>query len=474
MPIVLLCARPRRSAPPAAAMAVAGLLVLAQTSLAAADNVPADPRGDWRVGFTELRGVGLAPENVYLSSALPRLLRERLAPIGHHTLSMAERRGLARQVLATARRTAYADLAAQLRRRDGQVLAGGDGDGGGLAAQVAERRARLDDLQGLSWEDVEIAERKPLVIVAGAGDRDLLPAPRYSPLRAAREADLDLLVTGRLEQVEGVLFVELQAVSPALGGAAEHYQDALSRDGLAEAVGELQQQLARLFVGEPWGTITVVPTPLESAVYVDGEFAGHGRVELPYRVLGRYTVRVTAPGHETVQRPVALAGAGAAVAVTLTPLPAREVEVATTPAGAALYVDSKWIGTTPLRIAPPGQAARLLLRLDGYHDAALILRDGEAGPIHVELEAAQFDLVERQEEMRNRFYDQFGTALLSLAAPLALFSVAGNVAQDAAAGGDRHLLFGGGIAATAVTGALLTRALVSLGDYLAAASRGAR
>ena len=452
--------------------AVFGLLILALPNLAASDNVPADPRGDWRVGFTELRAVGLAPENVYLSSALPRLLRERLAPIRRHTLSAAERRGQAREVLAAARRAAYADLAALLRRRDGQALAGGGDDG--LAAQVEERRDRLDDLQVLSWEDVAIAERKPLVIVAGAEDRDLLPVPRYSPLRAAREADLDLLVTGRLEQVEGVLFVELQAVSPALGGAAERYQDALSRERLGEAVGALQQRLARLFVGEPWGTLTVVPTPPDSAVYVDGEFAGNGRVELPYRVLGRYDVRVMAPGHESVRRPVALAGAGALLAVTLSPLPAHEVLVETTPTGAALYVDSMWIGTTPLRIASPAQAGRLLLRLDGYHDAALILRAGEPGPIHVELEAAQFDLVERQEEMRNRFYDHFGTALLSMAAPVALFSAAGNVAEDAAAGGDRHLLFGGGIAATAVTGALLTRALVSLGDYLDAAGRGAR
>ena len=55
----------------------------------------------------------------------------------------------------------------------------------------------------LSWEDVEVAERKELVIVADDEQRGLLPAPRYSPLQAAREADLDLLVTGRLEQVEG-------------------------------------------------------------------------------------------------------------------------------------------------------------------------------------------------------------------------------------------------------------------------------
>ena len=457
-----------------AAVAI-GVLVLTAAGRAAADSPPADPRADWRVGFSELRGVGLAAENNYLSSTIPRLLRERLAPISHHTLSAAERRAQARTVLAAARRAAYADLAAALQRRDSAALAGDDGgDGESVAAQVVERRARLDALHGLSWQDVEIAERKPLVIAAGAEDRGLLPAPRFSALQAAEEADLDLLVTGRLEQVEEVLFVELQIVSPAAGGTAASYRDALRREGLADAVAELQRHLAGLLVGEPWGTITVVPTPSESAVYVDGEFAGNGRVELPYRRLGRYTVRVAAPGHESVQREVGLAGAGTTLAVTLPPAPAGRVAVTTTPAGAGVYLDSRWLGSTPLQVAVPRQPARLLLRLDGYHDAAVVLRGGETGPIEVELEAAGYDLAVRQEEMRNRFYDHFGTALLSLAAPVVFFSAAGNPRADTAAGGDRHLLYGGGIAATALTGGLLARALVSLGDYLDAASRGAR
>ena len=232
------------------------LLMLTATSRSAADtptaDPPADPRADWRVGFSELRGVGLAAENVYLSSTIPRLLRERLTPIRQHTLNAAERRAQARTVLAAARRAAYAELAALLRRRDSAALAGGDSDGESLAAQVVEQRARLDELLALSWQDVEIAERKPLVIVAGVEERGLLPAPRFSPLQAAQEADLDLLVTGRLEQVEGVLFVELQAVSPALGGSAESYRDALRREGLADAVAALQRHLAGLLVGEPW------------------------------------------------------------------------------------------------------------------------------------------------------------------------------------------------------------------------------
>jgi hypothetical protein len=462
--------RPVRGAHRVAAAAAIGLLALTPAALAAADATPTDPREQWRVGFTELRGVGLAPENVYLSSAIPRLLRERLAAIRRHTLSDGERRALARQVLADARRRAYADLAASLRRRDSQALAGTDG--GNLTEQVAEQRARIDELQAMSWQEVEIAAHKPLQIVAGAEERDLLPAPRFSPLRAAREADLDLMVTGRLEQVEGVLFVELQAVRPALGGGVESYREALRRERLAEAVTALQQQVAGLLVGEPWGTITVVPSPADSAVYVDGEFVGNGRVELPYRTLGRYTVRVAARGHEPVQQPVTLAGSGTLLSVALPLLPDRRIAVATTPAGASLYLDSRWLGTTPLQVTVPQQPGRLLLRLNGYHDAALVLGEDTDDTVHVALEVAEYDLTARQEEMRNRFYDHFGTALLTLAAPLALFSAAGTSAQTV--GAERHLLYGGGVAATAVTSAFLVRALVSLGDYLDAASRGAR
>lgn len=454
----------------ALAAAVAGLFTVAHTGFA--ETVPEDPRSDWRVGFTALRGGRLAPENRYLRTAIPRLLRERLAPIREHALSVAEQRRQARRLLAAAQRRARAELAALLRRRDAQVLQGSTTDT--LDEQLVEQRGRLAELQALSWAMLDIAPRKPLQLVSSNADEDLFPAPRFSPLEVAEQADLDLLITGRLQEVEGILFVELQAISPGLDGPADTYRDALRRAGLTEAVREMQQHLARLLIGEPWGTIIVTPMPRHGAVHVDGVFVGSGRVELPYQSLGLHTIRVTAPGHEPADRSVTLDGSEVVVELTLAPRRERLVTVASTPPGASLYLDSAWLGVTPLPVPATERTARALLRLDGHHDAALLLNDESAPQAQIDLDAADYDPQTRQGEMRDRFYEQFGAALLSFAGPAVLFSASADADGDPEAGtGQRDLLYGGGIAATVLSGALLVRAVVGLGDYLDAASRRA-
>ena len=455
-------------------VAMAGLLALSQSGYG--DSPPADTRGDWRVGITALRAVHLSAQNAYLVSAIPRLLLERLAPIRRHRLSADERLGRARLVLTDAIRVASERLADLQRRRDRAALARAGTDE--LEQQLAEARARLSALRELPLEELEIAAHKPLVMTEAGSDDPLRPAPRFSPLQAAREADVDLLITGELEEVDGVLFMQIRALDGNLERQVLSFRATVRGERLDDTLAEVERQLAELLVGEPWGTLTVAPTPAQSAVYVDGVFAGLGVIELPYQVLGPHTVRVTAPGHEPLERTVTLAASGSTLAPALEPLAPRPVTVLTEPPGATLYLDSRYLGTTPLQVAASARPARLLVRLEGYRDAALVLRSDSASPLRIGLLRDEYDLAKFQQEQRDRFYVHFGTAVLSLAGPMILFSAAGEAGQRVAAGGsagaDHGLLIGGGIASLMVSGALLVQAVAALGDYLAAAGDGAR
>ena len=456
------------------AVAVAGLLALSQSGYG--DSPPADTRAEWRVGITALREVHLSAQNAYLASAIPRLLLERLAPVRRHRLSADERLGRARLVLTDATRVARERLAELQRRRDRAALARTDTDE--LEQQLAEARDRLRALRELPLEELEIAVHKPLVMTEVGSDDPLLPAPRFSPLQAAREADLDLLITGGLEEVDGVLFMQIRALDGNLDRQVLSFRDVVRGERLDDTLAEVERQLAELLLGEPWGTLRVAPTPAQSAVYVDGVFAGLGVIELPYQVLGPHTVRVTAPGHEPLERTVTLASSGSTLAPALEPLASRPVTVVSEPPGATLYLDSRYLGITPLQVAASERPARVLVRLEGYRDAALVLRSDSASPLRVGLVRDEYDLAQFQQEQRDRFYVHFGTAVLSLAGPMILFSAAGEAGQRVAAGGsagaNHGLLIGGGVASLMVSGVLLIRAVAALGDYLAAAGDGAR
>ena len=309
-------------------------------------------------------------------------------------------------------------------------------------------------------------------------DDPLPPAPRYSPLQAAREADLDLLITGELEEVDGVLFMQLVAVDVNLGRSVLSYRDVVRAERLDATLAEAEQQLAQLLIGEPWGTLTVAPTPAQSAVYVDGVLAGLGVTELPYQTLGEHTVRVTAPGHEPLELTVTLAGSGNTLAPALDPVAPRPVTIVSEPPGARLYLDARYLGVTPLQVTASEPPARVLVRLNGYRDATVTLRSTSATPLRIDLVRAEHDPAQRQRQRRDRFYGHFGAAVLSLAGPMILFSAAGEAGQRAAAGGSagasHGLLIGGGVASLMVSGTLLMQAVGALGDYLAAANEGAR
>ena len=453
--------------------AALGLLALAHGGYAGAP--PADPRAAWRVGFSALRAVHLTADDAYLGSAIPRLLRERLAPIRRHRLSADERRAHAQRVLAGAVRAASERLRELQRERDQQVLA--RADTAAVDEQLATVRGRLRELRDLPLEELEIAAHKPVALAAAGSDDPLLPAPRFSPLQATREADLDLLITGELEEVEGVLFLQIDALDSNLGRRVLSHHDVLRPERADATLRELEQRLARLLVGEPWGTLSVRPNPAHSAVYVDGAFAGFGVTELPYQTLGAHTIRVTAPGHEPLEREVALAGSGLTLAPALVPVPSPPVTIVSQPPGAALYLDARYLGVTPLQVAVTERPARLLLRLAGYRDAALILRPGSALP-RVDLVPDEYDRAARQEQQRDRFYGRLGALVVSLAGPLILFTAAGEEGQRVAAGAgaaaNHDLLIGGGVLSLTLSGALLVRTLAAIGDYLAAASEGAR
>lgn len=256
------------------------------------------------------------------------------------------------------------------------------------------------------------------------------------------------------------------------------YRDVVRGERLDDTLAEVERKLAQVLIGEPWGTLTVAPAPARSAVHVDGVFAGVGVTEVPYQALGAHTIRVTAAGHQPLERTVTLAGTGLTLAPALDPLPPQPVSIVSEPPGATLYLDSRYLGVTPLQVTAGERPARLLLRLAGYRDAALILRPATVTPLRVDLMPDEYDLAQRQQQQRDRFYGSFGAAVLSLAGPLILFSAAGEAGQRAAAGGsagpNHGLLIGGGIATLMVSGALLVRAGAALGDYLAAAGAGAR
>ncbi len=143
------------------------------------------------------------------------------------------------------------------------------------------------------------------------------------------------------------------------------------------------------------GTLRVVSEPAGARVLVDGRSRGRAPLELAELAFGSYEVSVEQPGYEPAKRRVDLdeAAPSAELRVTLArrapPAPGT-ADILSTPQGAAVSVDGKLLGQTPLRgVRLAAGKRRVEMALAGHEpfQATLDVVAGEAGKVDVRLRA---------------------------------------------------------------------------------------
>ena len=464
-------------------LASASLGLLVTTPVASQAPALVDERAEWRVGFSSFRGDGIADGDRYLLSSLPLLLIEQLSAVERHQLSDAERAARAASVLQSARRS-QSERVAGLQRAlgDAQLRAAPRAT---VARELEEARARLQTLRELGLDSVAVARTKPLTIGAASAEEPLFPPASFSAARFAAQSGLDLLVSGTVAEVEGFLFIEASAYDTAAADEVFGFSDAAPRESVAAIADRLGAELATVLLGSPWATVTVDPLPVTAAVAVDGVFVGVGRTVVPFLPAGDHVVAVTADAHAPRQLDVAVHG-GEHISLTpvLVAAAPTTVAVSSLPPDAAAYLDSVWVGTTPLSVSLPDTGSRLELRREGYYARSLDLPARAAPDLRIALERDTGDRQVQQEIARDRFYRSLGWFVAVSAPPLLLGMAATDAtarvhtlnavgADSSAAHSQRTWLIRGVLTGAMAAGMTFGVSMEALDNYLAAAHRAA-
>ncbi len=390
---------------------------------AAEVEIPEDERDEYLVGFQVFSGEELSEQNRLLVRTIPRLLRERLSVLPEHELSEAEQEAVARSLLEEAILKAGNELdAAVVARAELRFEIGREDERRrrieAAEEKVAEARAKLEAVRAVDPDRIEIAGRKPISV----DEEDAEPfAPDRPAVRLAREEDLDLLITGALEEVDGSIVVEVEAYNRFLerivyqdrfvGGAGE--SDAL--------VAPIRAGLAEVLLGRPWGTLSVLTSRDDTAIYVDDRLVGFGAVTIDYARTGRREVRVSRDGISERRQVVSVAPSETAeVDLTLEPVQAGTVRIESTPTGVDVYLGSIWQGVTPITLDRPGAARTVILSREGFLDETVVLSDEAPDRVSRELVPDPGNWPEVVQERRDRFYRAFGWFALSIPVPVML------------------------------------------------------
>ncbi len=414
-------------------MKVLALLLLAAVPITVCpqDNIPVDDREYWTVGVAAFEGKALSQENLYLSQSFPLLIRERLEMIPTHFFSDAEAKGYRRRIIRREQQRLAELISADRRARDELFFTPGKGEDRVVFYEdrIAAKLLALNDLRELNPEAIVLPESKPLRFASGANGRLIFDQPVRSPLQLTRQENLDSLLWGRFEEIQGYIYFEVIFFDAALGENVFSYSDAVLPTELYEIFDELTDELASILWGRDWASLRVDTEPPRASVWLDDSFQGRTPLEIPYLIPGSRELRVQAPGYQSVVRLISLDPYTEAVQQIVLPLePGDSFELDSEPAGAAVYEGSQWLGATPLSVDKPDDLNRFLLRKEGYLDFPLYAGSGVAETVTVALTLDEIDPLQIQNQRRDELYRAFGFFAISIPIPLFFWGFANDYA----------------------------------------------
>jgi hypothetical protein len=441
-----------------------------------------DTEPDWKIGIAAFDASRADAENAYLAHSIPLLLRERLETVPAHHLDQQARLAVGRAVLRDGMRKLFDELVRLRKERDELLFGSATGRADKVAdydRRIAQAIEDLNRLKETGPEDVQVAESKPLHFVE-SGEGSLMEAAIHSAAEASRSAGLDLLIWGRVEQLQQYLYVEAYAFDAAQDRVVFRFRDAAGVDGVQEVVAGLGDELARLVWGRDWASLEVQTEPAGALVWVNDEFVGRAPVFREFVVPGTTHLRVESPGYRGAVLELNLeAYARTERVVRLEATVSPPLALTSDPSGAAAYVGADWVGTTPLELPRPDGPVRLLLRKEGYLDTSVYLDQSAGNGVSVTLLPASLDPRAEQRSRRDSFYRAFGLFALSVPLPFFFWGFAGDYAVGFAGSLDPRLwstaegFYWAYVGALAVSGGLFANMLVRLLRYVRSADRRA-
>ncbi|MFW5826271.1 MAG: PEGA domain-containing protein [bacterium] len=392
------------------------------------EEVLPDARQDFRVGVAAFSSGETGVESRIAGFTFPRLLLEHLDRIDRHELSDEEIVAYASRQLASAAASAAAELRGAVDARDRLLFSTTDDEEQRVQARaaaderVSDARALLEAIRGTGAASIPTESSRPLDFWDGhAEGRLLAEVDEESVADLAEEEDLDLVLWGEVEEIEGYLAIDviafhrfLETNTPAGGTIARPEEVGLDARPVA-------RETAGILLGRPYASLEVVASVDDAAVFVDGQLLGYGRVSAPFLEPGEHGVRVVADGYVPVERAVTLeTGERVVETVDLETGVERVVRIQSSPAGADVYADSVWVGRTPLEHRFPPEPTIVRLRREGHLESRFVVDTASPPVINRALLSDSIDWSEELVSERDDFYQALTWFVVSVPVTLLL------------------------------------------------------
>jgi hypothetical protein len=387
-------------------------------------SIPVDKDTHWIVGFAALQTVHLSVENEYLAHSIPLMFKEKLTSVKKHNFKPDEIVEHQKAVIKHELAASIQKLIDLQKQRDKELFSDKkeyekQKSVKAFDEQIEKEKERINFLRDLKPEQIIFPDEKPILFKDEAGK--LFDPPKFSELQYAEEKELHVLIWGRLEEVQGYLYLEINVFDRISEKNIFTYKEGGSREDLYGYFSDAIKEITSVLLGRAWSSLVVNAEPNNAYIKINDSFMGLGSIDLPYLEPGALKIEVTSPGFISHIEELKIEQFESKVYdIKLKKSEHAEIFIQSYPVEADVYLDSLWIGKTPLIIDKPFVLSKLLIKKEDYGD--FFMRIGPESPEQLDISLFQIyiDKKEYQEEMAVRFYNSLGTFLISV--PFSLFS----------------------------------------------------
>ncbi len=177
-------------------------------------------KDEWNVGVAEFRDLGVTPDQSHLLKLIPTMLYERILPCDSHLLTNKEIEILAIEFYKDKILSLQKSLSTQQKEYDEMFFERDVTDETRKAKSISIRELyfeleRYKQIQ-TRLELIEIEKEFPCNIIDNGEENPLYPVVEINIQDFMKDKKIDMLLTGTVEQIEGLIFYTIELFSAGI------------------------------------------------------------------------------------------------------------------------------------------------------------------------------------------------------------------------------------------------------------------
>ena len=381
-----------------------------------------DEQTAWRVALAEFKISSSREDISYISNILPLFFFSQLSGISTHTLSSEEILLFRKKIVSDQINAEEQKLSSYIKEYDSAYFRD-TGNRRDIRNNIRDSQKRIRQLQKYNLERIRVSNIKDIEFITTneADNRlsfDILDIDNF-----ANKNNFEYILYGSARQFENILILEIKFYSTLEKKDIYSTSVTTETENLFLSLENVISEITSILLGTTWSRITVNTDTRSSDIYLNEKYIGTGAAVNILTAPGEHTVTIRGTGQEEKTISVFLDEKKTTVIDLNVTLREEKLTVINTiPQEANIYLDSLWMGVTPLLLN--GFSGEIIIRKDGFRETRLLLDDISQNSIEIQLSPDVFLKKDFITKKRNSFYTSLSFFVISVPISFFLYAAA--------------------------------------------------